>query len=141
MAISRMRHCRAAGYKSAFTLGPAWAQTRTVRFEDTWGRSRPNGRLKHGALRTASALGLPRGSSLSVKERPVPLYRLSAPGLPVEVLAADRLVREGQHVTLYGTALVIGRPRGVVVRRCAPDVLVEHLYEPVPETSRAAWLI
>ena len=43
----------------------------------------------------------------------MPLYRLSAPGLPVEV----------------------------VVRRCAPDVLVERLHEPVPETSRAAWLI
>ena len=71
----------------------------------------------------------------------MPLYRLSAPGLPVEVLAADRLVREGQHATLYGTALVIGRPREVVVRRCAPDVLVEMLQEPVPETSRAAWLL
>ena len=71
----------------------------------------------------------------------MPLYRLSAPGLPVEVLAADRLAHEGQHATLYGTALVIGRPREVVVRRCAPDVLVERLHAPVPETSRAAWLI
>ena len=69
------------------------------------------------------------------------LCRLSAPGLPVEVLAADRVAHEGQHATLHGTALVIGRPREVVVRRCAPDVLVEQLHEPVPETSRAAWLI
>ena len=71
----------------------------------------------------------------------MPLYRLSAPGLTVEVLAADRLAREGQHATLYGTALVIGRPREVVVRRCTPDVVVEQLHVPVPETSRAAWLI
>ena len=71
----------------------------------------------------------------------MPLYRLTAPDLPVEVLAADRLAREGQHSTLYGTALVIGRPREVVVRRCAPDVLVELLDEPVPETSRAEWLV
>ena len=56
-------------------------------------------------------------------------------------VAADRLAREGQHATLYGTALVIGRPREVVVRRCAPDVVVERLHEPVPETSRAAWLL
>ena len=36
----------AAGYKSAYgTVGLAWAQTRTVRLEDTWGRSRPNSRL------------------------------------------------------------------------------------------------
>ena len=71
----------------------------------------------------------------------MPLFRLTAPGLPVEVLAAKRLARQGQHATLYGTALVIGRPREVVVRRCAPDVVVERLEEPVPETSRAAWLI
>ena len=71
----------------------------------------------------------------------MPLYRLTVPGLPAEVLAADRLAREGQHATLYGTALVIGRPREVVVRRCAPDVLVELLDEPVQETSRAAWLV
>ena len=69
------------------------------------------------------------------------LCRLSAPGLPVEVLAADRVAHEGQHATLHGMALVIGRPREVVVRRCAPDVLVERLHEPVPVTSRAAWLI
>ena len=36
---------------------------------------------------------------------------------------------------------VPGRPREVVVRRCAPDALVERLLEPVSETSRAAWLI
>ena len=50
----------------------------------------------------------------------MPLYRLTTPGLPIEVLAADRLAREGQHLTLYGTALEIGRPREVVVRRCSP---------------------
>ena len=68
----------------------------------------------------------------------MPLYRLTVPGLPAEVLAADRLAREGQHSTLYGTALVIGRPREVVVRRCPPGVLVEELYELEPETSRAS---
>ena len=70
----------------------------------------------------------------------MPVFRLTAPGLLVEVLAADRLARKGQHATLYGTALVTGRPREAVVRRSAPDVLAEQLHEPVPQTSRAAWL-
>ena len=36
----------AAGYKSAYgTVGLAWAQTRTRRWEDTWVRSGRNGRL------------------------------------------------------------------------------------------------
>ena len=71
----------------------------------------------------------------------MPRYRLSAAGLRVEVLAAHHLAHEGQHATLSGTAAVIGRPREAVVRQGAPDDLVEQLYEPVPETSRAAWLI
>ena len=36
----------------------------------------------------------------------MPLYRLTAPGLPVEVLAADRLARESLHSTIFGTALL-----------------------------------
>ena len=81
------------------------------------------------------------GPSATLADGARPLHRLSVPGLPVEVLAAERVAHEGQHATPYGTALVIGPPREVVVRRCAPDVLVERLHEPVPVTSRAAWLI
>ena len=69
------------------------------------------------------------------------LYRMIAPGLPVEVLAADRATVEGPFTTLYGTALVIGRPHEVVVRRCPGQVLVELVDDQAVETSRAAWLV
>ena len=75
-----------------------------------------------------------------MKAVPMPLYRLTTPGLPDEILAAERLVVEGVHTTLYGTALVIGRPRELVVRRCLAHVRVE-VVEGERETSRADWLL
>jgi hypothetical protein len=55
----------------------------------------------------------------------VPTYRLTHPDGSTELLEADSARVEGAHTTLYGTALVIGRPREVVVRRAPASVQVE----------------
>ena len=52
----------------------------------------------------------------------MPIYRLTPPG---ELVEADSVRNEGRTVALIGTALVMNRPRGVVVRRVSADVLVE----------------
>lgn len=57
----------------------------------------------------------------------MPVYRLTAPGLPPELLVADYVRDEGRMVSLRGTALVMGRPREIVVRRVTREVLVEEL--------------
>ena len=57
----------------------------------------------------------------------MPLYRLTVPGQPEEVLEADRLAVEGQHQVLRGTRLVMNQPREVVVRRVPLTVVIEHL--------------
>lgn len=57
----------------------------------------------------------------------MPVYRLTAPGLPPELLVADYVRDEGRMVSLRGTALVMGRPREIVVRRVTRKVLVEEL--------------
>ena len=50
------------------------------------------------------------------------LYRLTPPG---ELVAAESIRDEGRTVALIGTALVMNRPRDIVVRRVPADVLVE----------------
>ena len=52
----------------------------------------------------------------------MPLYRLTPPG---EFVAAESIRDEGRTVALIGTALVMNRPRDIVVRRVPADVLVE----------------
>ena len=57
----------------------------------------------------------------------MPVYRLHAPGQPPELLEADSARVEGIHTVLRGTALVMGRPREVVLRRVPASVAVELL--------------
>jgi hypothetical protein len=57
----------------------------------------------------------------------VPVYRLHSPGQPPELLEADSARVEGIHTVLRGTALVMGRPREVVLRRVPAVVRVEVL--------------
>ena len=52
----------------------------------------------------------------------MPLYRLTPPG---ELVAAESIRDEGRTVALIGTALVMNRPRDIVVRRVSSAVLVE----------------
>lgn len=59
----------------------------------------------------------------------MPLYRLTPPG---ELVEADSVRDEGRTVALIGTALVMNRPRDVVVRRVPQDVLVEVVEELPP---------
>lgn len=56
----------------------------------------------------------------------MPTYLIRWPDRP-ETVEADSARREGIHQVLRGTALVIGQPREVVVRRVPHDVLVEQL--------------
>jgi uncharacterized protein YcsI (UPF0317 family) len=72
----------------------------------------------------------------------VPTYRLTTPD-SVELLQADSCRVEGAHTVLRGTALVMGRPRELVVRRVPRPVLVEEVLEeiedvPVDEPSGAS---
>jgi hypothetical protein len=67
----------------------------------------------------------------------VPTYRLTSPDGSCELLEADYARDEGAFTTLYGTAIVIGRPREVVVRRAPRDVLVEEVLEEV--AARPSW--
>ncbi len=55
----------------------------------------------------------------------MPVYRLTPPAGPTELLEADSVRVEGIHVVLRGTAYVMGRPREVVLRRVPRTVLVE----------------
>lgn len=57
----------------------------------------------------------------------MPVYRLHSPGSPPELLEADSARVEGIHTVLRGTALVMGRPREVVLRRVPASVRVELL--------------
>ena len=52
----------------------------------------------------------------------MPLYRLTPPG---ELVEADSVRREGIHLVLRGTKLIIGQPREVVLRRLPSSVTVE----------------
>ena len=52
----------------------------------------------------------------------MPLYRLTPPG---ELVEADSIRDERGTVALIGTALVMNRPRDVVVRRVPASVVVE----------------
>ncbi len=49
----------------------------------------------------------------------MPIFRLTTPNQPDELLEADSARVEGIHTVLRGTAYVIGRPREVVLRRGA----------------------
>jgi hypothetical protein len=57
----------------------------------------------------------------------VPVYRLTPPTGPAELLKADSARVEGIHTVLRGTAYVMGRPREVVLRRVAGKVRVERV--------------
>lgn len=59
----------------------------------------------------------------------MPLYRLTP---PAEYIEADSARQEGIHVVLRGTALVMGSPREVVLRRVPATVTVELVDEPAP---------
>ncbi len=56
----------------------------------------------------------------------MPIYRLTPPG---ELVEADSLRDEGRTVALIGTALVMNRPRDIVIRRVPSNVLVELVDE------------
>ena len=57
----------------------------------------------------------------------MPVYRLHVPGQPPELLRADSARAEGIHTVLRGTAVVMGRPREVGLRRVPASVRVELL--------------
>lgn len=59
----------------------------------------------------------------------MPTYRLIAPGEPPELLEADSARQQRGHTTLRGAALVMGRPREIVLRRVPRYVLVEEVVE------------
>lgn len=59
----------------------------------------------------------------------MPTYLIRWPDRP-EIVQADSVRLEGIHQVLRGTALVIGRPCEVVVRRVPTSVLVEELAGP-----------
>lgn len=69
----------------------------------------------------------------------MPVYRLSAPGQPDELLTAETCRREGIHTVLRGTVLVMGKPREVVLRRVPSTVRVEVVDDapPVDAGTRA----
>lgn len=56
----------------------------------------------------------------------MPIYRLTPPG---ELVEADSLRDEGRTVALIGSALVINRPRDIVVRRVPTNVIIEVVDE------------
>lgn len=49
------------------------------------------------------------------------------PGQPAEDVHADSYRREGAHLVLRGTALVMNLPREIVVRRVPAHVRVEEV--------------
>lgn len=57
----------------------------------------------------------------------MPLFRLTPPDQPLELLDANTCRREGAYLVLRGTVLVMGRPREVVLRRVPAAVLVEEV--------------
>ncbi|MBW3646822.1 MAG: hypothetical protein KY440_03465 [Actinobacteria bacterium] len=57
----------------------------------------------------------------------MPMYRLTPPGQPGELLEADTARSEGIHTVLRGVVLVMGKPREIVLRRVPADVLVEEV--------------
>lgn len=57
----------------------------------------------------------------------MPTYRLTPPG---DLVQADSLRDEGRTVALIGTALVMNRPRDIVIRRVPSNVLVKIVGEP-----------
>ena len=62
----------------------------------------------------------------------MPVYRLTLPGKLVE---ADSARQEGIHLVLRGMALVIGKPREVVIRRVPAGVIIE-VVEPAEVRGR-----
>ena len=52
----------------------------------------------------------------------LPIYRLTPPG---ELVEADSLREEGRTVALIGTALLMNRPRDIVIRRVPSSVVIE----------------
>jgi hypothetical protein len=67
------------------------------------------------------------GRGLDHEEPDVPTFRVTLPDQPPELLEADYLRDEGPMKSLRGTALVMGRPREIVLRRVPSSVLVEQL--------------
>ena len=49
----------------------------------------------------------------------MPVYRLTPPGQPAELVEADSCRVEGAWTVLRGTVLVMNRPREIVMR-CVP---------------------
>lgn len=56
----------------------------------------------------------------------MPIYRLTPAG---ELVEADSVRDEGRTVALISTALVMNRPRDIVVRRVPSSVVVEVVDE------------
>ena len=71
----------------------------------------------------------------------MPTYRLTSSDGSTELLQADSARREGIHTVLRGTALVIGIPREIVVRRVPWNVLVERVDEDPPARERPSWAV
>ena len=57
----------------------------------------------------------------------MPVFRLSPPDAPAELLEADSARVEGNHTVLRGFVLVMNRPREVVLRRVPLAVVVEQV--------------
>lgn len=57
----------------------------------------------------------------------MPMYRLTPPG---DLVEAEGIRDEGRTVALIGTALVMNRPRDVVIRRVPSSVLIEEVPPP-----------
>ncbi len=67
----------------------------------------------------------------------MPVYRLTPPTGPAELLEADSARVEGIHAVLRGTAYVMGRPREVVLQRVPRSVLVEPVGDAAPVDDRS----
>lgn len=69
----------------------------------------------------------------------MPTYRLTSPDGSSELIEADYARDEGAFTTFYGSAIVIGRPREVVVRRVPRGVLVDEVEVRLEEAARPSW--
>jgi hypothetical protein len=68
------------------------------------------------------------------------LYRILWPGEPPELVVADSVHLEGIYTVLRGTALVMGIPRHLVLRRVARHVTLEEVGEDLPK-DQPSWTV